>query len=96
MIQRFSSKSNLFTVKEWRNGCQFSWHESLDLRPYKFMAIIHVYTTSWPIDGKKMSHLSSNLTDATSTNPDGHIYTWTKKHEPRLEGNVQFSLKKSQ
>ena len=93
MIQRFSSRSNVFTAKPITNGCEFIWQTSLDLSNFKFMAVHDFYTTSWPNDGKKLSHLSSNLTDASECNHDGHIYTWLKKPVPRLEGvSVKSSI----
>ena len=86
MIQRFSSKSKLFSVKSVENGCEFTWRISMDLSPFKYMAIHDFYATSWPNDGKQLSHLSSNLTDDSPCNPNGHIYSWLKKPVPRLEG----------
>ena len=92
MIQRFSSKSKVFTVKPLENGCEFTWNTSLDLSSFKFMAVHDFYATSWPTDGKKLSHLSSNLTDSSLCNPDGHIYTWLKKPVPRLEGSNKLEF----
>ena len=86
MIQRFSSRSKVFSVKQYEDGCEFSWQTSIDLSTYKYMAVHDFYATSWPNDGKKLSHLSSNLTDPSICNPKGHIYTWFKKPIPQLEG----------
>ena len=86
MIKRFSSSSKVFSIKPVENGCEFVWQTSLDLRSFKYMAIHDFYASSGPNDGKKLSHLSSNLTDSSLCNPDGHIYTWMKKPVPRLEG----------
>ena len=86
MIQRFSSHSKVFSAKQYENGCEFTWQTSIDLSTYKYMAVHDFYATSWPSDGKKLSHLSSNLTDPSICNPNGHIYTWFKKPIPRLDG----------
>ena len=91
MIKRFSSRSNLFVVKPFGNGCEFSWLTSLDLSQFKYMAILEIYSSSWATDGKHLCHLSSNLTDSSECNPAGHIHTWAKKPIPHYKGCITYS-----
>ena len=89
MILRFSSRSKVFTVKPLSDGCEFSWQISLDLTLFKYMAVLELFTShSWPADGKKLCHLSSNLTYSSECNPDGNIYTWTKKTFSNHKGKI--------
>ena len=79
MIKRFSSRSKVFSVKPFGKGCEFSWRTHFDLSQYKYMALLEIISSSWPSNGQNLCHLSSNLTDSSQCNPDGHIYTWNKK-----------------
>ena len=89
MIQRFSSKSKIFTVKPSNDGCDFSWQASFDLSSFKYMAVLDFFTShSWPSDGKKLCHLSSNLTYSSECNQNGHIYTWMKKPSSHQKGLI--------
>ena len=89
MIQRFSSKSKVFTVKQINDGCEFSWQTSIDLSLFKYMAILDFFIShSWSTDGKRLSHLSSNLTYSSECNQYGYIYTWTKKPSSHQKGYI--------
>lgn len=92
MIRRFSSSSKVFVAKKYQNGFELIWQTSLDLSKFKYMAVLDVYTSSWPIDGKLLCHLSSNLTESSNCNPDGHIYTWLKKPASRVKGVACFNF----
>ena len=91
MICRFSSTSKVFTVKQLGHGCEFSWQASLNLSQFKYMAVIDLYTSSWPTDGSKLCNLSSNLTESTLCNPNGFIFTWWKKPQNRAKGLKVYS-----
>ena len=86
MIRRFSSTSKVFSKKSNNDGIEFSWQTSIDLSHFKYMAVIDLYTSAWPTDGKKLCHVSSNLTETSQCNPDGHIFTWLKKPTNRIKG----------
>ena len=86
MIKRFSSKSKVFSVTSSETGCFLKWQVSLNLKVFKYMSVIDFYTNSWPADGKKICHISSNLTESTNCNPDGHIFSWVKKPSMRVKG----------
>ena len=86
MIRRFSSSSKVFIARETDDGCDLIWLTSFDLSNFKYMAIIDFYSNSWSINGKKLCHISSNLTESSNSNPDGHIFTWMKKAQPRSKG----------
>ena len=79
MIRRFSSTSKAFVLKTKDNDLELTWHTSIDLRDFKYMAIVDFQITAWPSDGKKLCHLTSNLTESSYCNPDGHIFSWFKK-----------------
>lgn len=86
MIRRFSSTSKVFFAKETNYGCELIWQTTIDLSHFKYMALIDFYTTSWPIVGKNLCHISSNLTESSNCNPDGHIFSWLKKAQIRAKG----------
>ena len=86
MIRRFSSTSKIFSKKSCKEGIQFSWQTSIDLSQFKYMAVIDLYISAWPTDGKKLCHVSSNLTETCQSNPEGHVYTWLKKPSNRVKG----------
>ena len=79
MIIRFSSDSKVFSSKPVGNGCQFSWQATITLSEYDYMTVLDFHTNSWPNDGKKLSHLTSNLTESSLCNPNGYIFSWFKK-----------------
>ena len=86
MIRRFSSSSKVFTAKPTDDGCEFSWQTSINLSHFKYMAVIDLYTSAWPTDGKKLCHLSSNLAESSNCNPNGYLFTWLKKPSNHVKG----------
>lgn len=95
MIIRFSSTSKVFSVKPVGNGCQFSWQATITLSDYDYMTVLDFHTNSWSNDGKKLSHLTCNLTDSSLCNPNGYIYSWFKKPTFRLKGILFLILKQT-
>ena len=92
MIRRFSSKSKNFKAREVHDGIELVWHTSLDLRFFKYMTIIDFQTSTWVINGKKLCHLSSNLTESSDSNPDGYIFSWFKKPQNLIKGLTLYGL----
>ena len=73
-------------MKQIDGGIQLIWQTSLNLNQFKYIAIIDFQTSSWPLDGKKLSHLSSNLNETSNCNPNGHIFSWLKKPNYHVKG----------
>ena len=95
MIKRYSSKSKVFSVRNFGKDTMLSWQEFHNFFGYNKMALIGLHIFPFPKSPEPLLiHLSTNLVSSTMSNPNGTILSFSpgKMTKIFIKGKYQITL----
>ena len=92
MIKRYSSSSNVFSLRTFGKDTIVSWQEFHNFLGYNKMAVIGLNLFPAPKLQSSSVSVSSNLVPSTLSNPNGTILSWVPGKVTKIFIKGQFHV----